>query len=34
MFNYENIDNNIYYFKLYNIKQNEYDHFIYNFNSF
>ena len=33
MFNYENIGNDIYYFKLYNIKQNEYDHFIYNFNS-
>jgi len=24
MFVYENISNNIYYFKLYNIKQNEY----------
>lgn len=33
MFVYENLSNNIYYFKLYNIKQNEYDHFIYNFNS-
>ena len=32
MFINKKIGNNIYYFKLYEIKQNEYDHFIFNFN--
>ena len=31
MFINKKIGNNIYYFKLYEIKQNEYDHFIFNF---
>ena len=32
MFINKNISNNIYYFKLYKIKQNEFDHFIFSFN--
>lgn len=32
MFINKNLNNNIYYFKLYKIQQNEFDHFIFNFN--
>ena len=32
MFINKNYNNNTYYFKLYNIQQNEFDHFIFNFN--
>ena len=33
MFIKKKLNNNIYYFKLYDITQTEYDHFIYNFES-
>ena len=32
MFINNKLNNNIYYFKLYDIQQNEFDHFIHNFN--
>ena len=32
MFINKNLNNNIYYFKLYKIKQNEFDHFVFTFN--
>lgn len=32
MFINKKFDNDIYYFKLFDLKQNEYDHFLFNFN--